>query len=77
MIFFKSGDLTKFKETPIEVKEGTQYRLKVVFRVQREIVAGLRYFQQTYRKGIKGGCVFMVCTKWKHLAMARSIIVLH
>ena len=36
------------------VKEGTSYRVKIEFRVQREIVAGLRYFQVSYRKGIRG-----------------------
>ena len=48
------GDCSKLKEEPITIKEGCQYRVKIVFRVQREIVAGLRYAQQTYRKGIKG-----------------------
>lgn len=48
------GDLSKLKAVPIEVKEGTQSRMKVMFRVQREIVSGLRYKQLTYRKGIRG-----------------------
>lgn len=52
--FFFAGDLSKFKATPIEIKEGSQYKIVVGFRVQREIVAGLRYFQNTYRKGIRG-----------------------
>ena len=30
------------------------YRMKVVFRVQREIVSGLLYYQDAYRKGIRG-----------------------
>ena len=47
------GDLTKFEKSPIIIKEGVQYRIKIVFRVQREIVSGLRYFQATYRKGIR------------------------
>lgn len=55
------GDLTKLKNTPIELREGTQYRLKIVFRVQREIVAGLRYFHAAYRKGIKGNHTPLVC----------------
>ena len=48
------GDLTQFEKSPIIIKEGVQYRIKIVFRVQREIVSGLRYFQATYRKGIRG-----------------------
>lgn len=47
------GDLSKLKDSPITIKEGVQYRLKIQFRVQREIVAGLRYFQSTYRKGVR------------------------
>lgn len=49
-----AGNLSKLKDDPIVVKEGSEYKLEVVFRVQREIVAGLRYFQTTYRKGIRG-----------------------
>ena len=49
-----TGDLSKLKDSPITIKEGVQYRLKIQFRVQREIVAGLRYFQSTYRKGVRG-----------------------
>ncbi len=48
------GDLSKFKAEPIIIKEGTTYRIKIGFRVQREIVAGLRYFQASFRKGIRG-----------------------
>lgn len=48
-----TGDLTKFKTNPIVIKEGTKYKLKIEFRVQREIVAGLKYVQRVYRKGIK------------------------
>ena len=48
------GDLTKFKENPIIIKEGVSYKLKIEFRVQREIVSGLRYFHTFHRKGIRG-----------------------
>ncbi|XP_003390370.1 PREDICTED: rho GDP-dissociation inhibitor 1-like [Amphimedon queenslandica] len=48
-----TGDLSKFKKNPVVIKEGTQYRLKIVFRVQREIVSGLRYNHGAFRKGIK------------------------
>ena len=49
-----SGDLAKLKETPIVIKEGVSYKIKIEFRVQREIVAGLRYFQTFYRKSLRG-----------------------
>jgi Rho GDP-dissociation inhibitor len=48
-----NGDLAKLKDSPITVKEGCEYRVKIVFRVQRDIVSGLRYAQNSYRKGIK------------------------
>ena len=38
----------------ITIKEGIQYRLRIEFHVQRDIVTGLRYTQKTYRKGIQG-----------------------
>jgi len=47
------GDISKLKETKTVIKEGTEYRLKIVFKVNREIVAGLRYFQATYRKSVR------------------------
>ena len=49
-----TGDLTKFKDNPIIVKEGCQYRILIQFRVQREIVSGLRYAYSVHRKGIRG-----------------------
>ena len=49
-----TGDLKTLKKSSITIKEGCQYKLKIQFRVQREIVAGLRYFQATHRKGLKG-----------------------
>nr|CAB3222853.1 rho GDP-dissociation inhibitor 1-like [Phallusia mammillata] len=45
-----TGNLSDLKVT---MKEGVKYRLKIVFRVQREIVSGLRFLSQVKRKGIK------------------------
>ncbi|XP_038047610.1 rho GDP-dissociation inhibitor 1-like [Patiria miniata] len=47
------GDLSQFKRNPFVVKEGAKYRIKLIFRVQREGVSGLRYFEAVYRKGIR------------------------
>jgi len=49
-----TGDLKDLKKSSITIKEGCKYKLKIQFRVQREIVSGLRYFQATHRKGFKG-----------------------
>ena len=48
-----TGDISKLKDKPIVIKEGASYRVEISFRVQREIVAGLKYFQVISRKGIK------------------------
>ncbi|XP_051243104.1 rho GDP-dissociation inhibitor 3 [Dicentrarchus labrax] len=47
-----TGDLQALKENALILKEGVTYRLKINFKVNREIVAGLRYHQVTQRKGI-------------------------
>ncbi|XP_072298732.1 rho GDP-dissociation inhibitor 3 [Eucyclogobius newberryi] len=45
-----TGDLSKL---PVfSLKEGVQYRIKILFKVNREIVAGLKYYHVTSRKGM-------------------------
>ncbi|KAG8565160.1 hypothetical protein GDO81_012742 [Engystomops pustulosus] len=48
-----TGDLEKFKKESFSLKEGVEYRIKISFRVNKEIVSGLKYQQQTYRKGVR------------------------
>ncbi|XP_002731647.1 rho GDP-dissociation inhibitor 1-like [Saccoglossus kowalevskii] len=48
-----TGDLSVLKSSPFVIKEGTEYRIKILFRIQHEIVCGLKYHQLTYRKGIR------------------------
>ncbi|XP_038047341.1 rho GDP-dissociation inhibitor 1-like [Patiria miniata] len=48
-----TGDLSQLKHQPIVVKEGTEYRIKLKFRVQRQIVSGLRFVYAVSRKGIR------------------------
>ena len=45
------GDLSA--HPPITLKEGTEYRLKLTFRVQNDVVSGLKYLQVVKRKGIR------------------------
>ncbi|ORZ02286.1 immunoglobulin E-set [Syncephalastrum racemosum] len=40
------------RKNPFTIKEGVEYRMKVKFRVQHEVVSGLRYLQLVKRKGI-------------------------
>lgn len=47
-----TGDLNSLKDKTIVVKEGVEYRIKVTFRVQHEIVSGLRYHHVVSRKGV-------------------------
>jgi len=47
-----TGDLSKFKDKSWVVKEGVEYKLKIVFKVQHEIVSGLRYHHAVARKGV-------------------------
>ncbi|KAM4662974.1 rho GDP-dissociation inhibitor 1 isoform 1-T2 [Discoglossus pictus] len=48
-----TGDLEKFKKESFNLKEGVEHSIKISFKVNKEIVSGLRYQQQTYRKGVK------------------------
>ncbi|KAF5908126.1 rho GDP-dissociation inhibitor 1, partial [Clarias magur] len=47
------GDLESFKKQSFVLKEGVEYRIKISFKVNKEIVSGLKYVQQTSRKGVK------------------------
>nr|XP_046272179.1 rho GDP-dissociation inhibitor 3 isoform X2 [Scatophagus argus] len=48
-----TGDLQALKEKPVVLKEGAAFRLKIHFKVTREIVAGLKYFHTIERRGLK------------------------
>jgi len=43
----------QLKDKPFTIKEGSNYKIKVSFRVQHEIVSGLKYVNTVYRKGIR------------------------
>lgn len=43
------------------IKEGVQYKIRIDFIVQREIVHGLKYVQKTYRMGVPGKFVLCYC----------------
>ncbi|KAM8844019.1 rho GDP-dissociation inhibitor 1 [Spinachia spinachia] len=46
-------DLDHLRKNPFVMKEGIEYRIKITFKVNKDIVSGLKYTQQTFRKGIK------------------------
>lgn len=41
------------KTQTVTIKEGVEYRLKVCFKVQHEVVSGLKYVQVVKRKGVR------------------------
>lgn len=47
-----TGDVSQLKKTPITIKEGVEYRLRIIFKIQHEIVPGLRYHHVIKRGGI-------------------------
>ncbi|KAF7667009.1 hypothetical protein LDENG_00083330 [Lucifuga dentata] len=47
------GDLEAFKTQSFILKESAEYKIKINFKVNREIVSGLKYVQETFRKGIR------------------------
>lgn len=48
-----AGNLEKLKDQTITLKEGSSYRIKVEFYVQRDIISGLRFAQNAYKGPIR------------------------
>lgn len=48
-----TGDLKALEEQIFVLKEGSEYRVKIGFKVNRDIVSGLKYVHHTYRKGVR------------------------
>lgn len=63
----KPGDLSRLKEKSFTIKEGCQYRIKIEFKVQNEVVSGLRYIDAVYRKGVRGASALVAqpSNRWK------------
>ena len=49
------GSLESLKSKPFAIKEGTKFYMKAKFKVQHEVLSGLKYVQIVKRKGIKVG----------------------
>ena len=43
------GNLEKFKDHVVKLKEGCTYRIKIEFYVQRDIISGLKFVQSAYK----------------------------
>uniref|UniRef100_A0A4X2L9Q8 Rho GDP dissociation inhibitor gamma n=1 Tax=Vombatus ursinus TaxID=29139 RepID=A0A4X2L9Q8_VOMUR len=56
-----TGDLESLKNQVFVLKEGVDYKVKISFKVNKEIVCGLKYLHHTYRKGLRvDKAVYMV-----------------
>ncbi|KAA6409501.1 MAG: rho-gdp dissociation inhibitor [Lasallia pustulata] len=49
------GSVEKLKTKPFTIKEGAKFRMKATFRVQHDVLSGLKYLQVVKRKGIRVG----------------------
>ena len=47
------GALESLNKHPFTIKEGAKFRMKAKFRVQHEVLSGLKYLQIVKRKGIR------------------------
>uniref|UniRef100_A0A8B9S7D6 Rho GDP dissociation inhibitor gamma n=1 Tax=Apteryx owenii TaxID=8824 RepID=A0A8B9S7D6_APTOW len=54
MIMDLTGDVEALRSRSFVLKEGVDYRVKVSFKVNREIVCGLKCLHLTYRRGRPG-----------------------
>lgn len=48
-----AGNIGTLKDHTYILKEGSSYRVKITFMVNKEIVSGLKYVQHTFKTGIK------------------------
>ncbi|OMJ07366.1 Rho GDP-dissociation inhibitor [Smittium culicis] len=44
--------IAALKKTPLVIKEGIAYRLKIRFRIQHDVISGLKYLHAVKRTGI-------------------------
>ena len=47
------GSVEDLKKKPFTIKEGAKFRMKAGFKVQHEVLSGLKYLQVVKRKGIR------------------------
>ena len=58
--FDLTGNMDKYKDAVITLKEGASYRIKLEFYVQRDIVCGLKFVQSTYKGPIRSELTFLL-----------------
>lgn len=50
-----NGALESLKTKPFTIKEGAHFRMKATFKVQHDVLSGLKYLQVVKRKGLRVG----------------------
>ncbi len=45
--------IATLEKTPLIIKEGSDYQLKIVFRIQHDVISGLKYLHSVRRAGIR------------------------
>ena len=71
MVFILKGSLDALKDRVITLKESAEYRVKLQFHVQRDIVSGLKYTQSVYKGPIKSNNMLLnVKVSMKYLKSA-------
>ena len=48
-----ASKIEQYKKDPIVIKEGIEYKLKIKFQVQNDVVSGLKYLHVVKRNGLK------------------------
>jgi Rho GDP-dissociation inhibitor len=61
--FTERGSEQKLKDQPFTLKEKCEYKIEVAFRVQHEIVAGLKFINLVFRKGVRGTVIWRLPAK--------------
>lgn len=72
-----SDALEKLQDNPFIIKEGVEYRMRVKFRVQHEVISGLRYLQLVKRKRVTvdKSDQMMVISPWTRLCGGADNII--
>ena len=58
------GTLESLKDHPFKIKEGSTFRLKVKFRVQNQVLSGLKYVQVSKRGPLSAKMQEMIVGTW-------------
>jgi Rho GDP-dissociation inhibitor len=66
------GQLDTLKDKPFNIKEGTTFRMSVRFKVQHQILSGMKYLQVVKRMGISSKTQEMIVRRFRSGHTERS-----